>query len=261
MEIIDISFGIGNNAWGDERNFGAGAEAIGQMNNTQNTTEWENQDQNTQQNNWDADRQQDGPPGGDFQQDNGANWDSSGPSNGQTAVENGNWNNVDNPEDSGYQSNFAAASKSQSINRSRRPLRGPKGVWYGPSHAGQPEAEDEPAYDVPEEIANNIESKYQVRAGKGYMYSHSTRRPLYLDTLDDPYAVFTFKYLDRGRRLDNARNTLTNGILEVLERVLNVKVETETAGYLEPLQPEEQQAKLEALSKDDLIRMIMTQQV
>jgi hypothetical protein len=33
-----------------------------------------------------------------------------------------------------------------------------------------------------------------VRAGKGADYTHKVRRPKYLDTMEDPYAVFVFNY-------------------------------------------------------------------
>lgn len=233
-------------------------ESNGARDSTPNDIGWEVNDQSQQNSNQDNNQ----PWSGDnTAQRNAATWYNGDPTNNQADADNEDWEARETADNKNQQDPFHSFPQNMS-NRDetipgRRALRGPKGVWYGPQSSSQPRAGSEPAYDVPEEVADNIESKYQIKAGKGYMYYHQTKRPLYIDTMDEPYAIFTFKYLNKGRRLREAKDALTNEIVEVLERVLNVKASPE----VEPPPPEEQAAKLQEMSREDLIRMILKQQV
>jgi len=80
-----------------------------------------------------------------------------------------------------------------------RPLYGPHGPYYGTVHGStdrglQADAGEEPPYDVPEDMPTT----HQVKPGEGYVYVHKRRSPEYLDTLEEPYARFVFKYRTKG---------------------------------------------------------------
>lgn len=80
-----------------------------------------------------------------------------------------------------------------------RPLYGPHGTYYSTYHSStlrgpRPDAAEEPPYDVP---AGTL-TTHQVKPGEGYMYVHKRRSPDYLDSLDEPYARFVFKYRTKG---------------------------------------------------------------
>ena len=77
-------------------------------------------------------------------------------------------------------------------------------------HEIQRDAYKYPAMPRPAIPSSEAKDKsYGVQAGKGADYSHKCRRPIYLDSMEEPYAVFTFKY--RSKR--------------AVEKILNVKVD------------------------------------
>ena len=43
------------------------------------------------------------------------------------------------------------------------------------------------------------DASHGIQAGKGTDYDHKTRRPIYIDTMENPYASFTFKYGSKGK--------------------------------------------------------------
>ncbi|KAL7771094.1 hypothetical protein CFE70_001036 [Pyrenophora teres f. teres 0-1] len=59
-------------------------------------------------------------------------------------------------------------------------------------------APKEPRYTIPEKIASEKGIKHQVRPGPAIEYGHVVGRPEYMDRLDNPYAVFRFKYRSRS---------------------------------------------------------------
>jgi hypothetical protein len=80
-----------------------------------------------------------------------------------------------------------------------RHLYGPYGPYFGTFNASVDgellaDAAEEPPYDVPP----GMPTTHQVKAGQGYMYAHKRRSPEYLDTLEEPYARFVFKYRTKG---------------------------------------------------------------
>ncbi|KAF3482055.1 uncharacterized protein GIQ15_04814 [Arthroderma uncinatum] len=56
------------------------------------------------------------------------------------------------------------------------------------------EASEPPLYTVPDQVAQERSLSHQVQVGKSSTYSHKVQVPLYLDTMEEPYAKFVFKY-------------------------------------------------------------------
>ena len=84
-----------------------------------------------------------------------------------------------------------------------RSLYGPHGAYYAihipDRNDPPPDAEEEPRYDVPVAVAKNKFSTKQVQPGPGYLYMKKRTIPKYIDTLDEPYARFVFKYRTKGK--------------------------------------------------------------
>lgn len=81
-----------------------------------------------------------------------------------------------------------------------------------------------------------------VAAGPGARYAHATYRPEYLDTMEKPYAVFTFKYRPRER----------------LEKQLGRRIDTT---YVKKAVEAAQQEMLMRLPKDELVSELMKRQM
>ena len=87
----------------------------------------------------------------------------------------------------------------------------PKPYW---SSWKQPKAEDnrpkpfapafasvEPLCKVPSEVAQRNNTTHQVHVGQPIPYAHRKASPKYMDSHDDPYAVFVFNYRSRGKSI------------------------------------------------------------
>lgn len=194
---------MASQGWASQNN--GDNEANDAASNAPNDARWGRNDQDLPNNTWDNNQQSSGPPGSGITQNNDNQWGVSSPNDNPADVNNGDWSNNGAPRNSDGPQAFNPFHGDHPAGgsnvRGRGPLWGPKGMWYGPQYALEPKTEAEPVYDVPEEVADKIESRFQIRAGRGYMYSHKTRRPVYIDTMVEPYAVFTFKYLEKGMRL------------------------------------------------------------
>lgn len=57
----------------------------------------------------------------------------------------------------------------------------------------------EPLCKVPSEVAQRNNTTHQVHVGQSIPYAHRKASPKYLDSHDDPYAVFVFQYRSRGK--------------------------------------------------------------
>ena len=75
-----------------------------------------------------------------------------------------------------------------------------------------PEKLDAPIYSVPTKVAERHNMSHQVRPGRPAAYSHKTSTPKYMDTHEDPYAIFVFNYRDKGEVIlyPNAFMSLTD---------------------------------------------------
>ena len=58
---------------------------------------------------------------------------------------------------------------------------------------------EEPLHVIPEKTAREKQVDHQVKIGRGAAYWHQVGRPEYLDTMEAPYAVFSFKYRSKGK--------------------------------------------------------------
>ncbi|KMP09843.1 hypothetical protein CIRG_09076 [Coccidioides immitis RMSCC 2394] len=95
--------------------------------------------------------------------------------------------------------------------------------------------DEPPLYTVPEAIAQAESLSHQVQLGRAQDYRHKLRVPEYLDTMDEPYAKFVFKYR----------------MQETIEQKFNVKVERD---------PEVERKKLEMLPKSDIVTQLLQAQ-
>ncbi|KAK7543397.1 hypothetical protein IWX92DRAFT_434882 [Phyllosticta citricarpa] len=89
---------------------------------------------------------------------------------------------------------------------------------------------------VPEREAKKRGLKHQVHAGQGMEYRHRLGVPLYKDTMENPYAVFRFKY--------RTRETLK-------------KMDSRREVDWEKVKKREEQKKLMSLSKEELVEQLM----
>jgi hypothetical protein len=88
-------------------------------------------------------------------------------------------------------------------------------------------APEEPMPLVPKQAARAKHVEHQVKTGKGAQYLHLCARPEYLDSMKQPYAVFTFKY--RSKRF--------------IEKKFKIEIKEEGKAL---------KAKLADMSKDEL---------
>jgi hypothetical protein len=88
-------------------------------------------------------------------------------------------------------------------------------------------APEEPMPLVPKQAARARHVEHQVKTGKGAPYLHLCARPEYLDSMQQPYAVFTFKYRSK----------------KVIEKKFKIEIREEGKAL---------KAKLADMSKDEL---------
>lgn len=79
------------------------------------------------------------------------------------------------------------------------------------SHSSRSYLAPDPAYAVPEEIARKTASSHQVRPRKGVRCRHRSYRPVYMDSMERPYAVFVFRYLAQGGTFGSMLVVFANG--------------------------------------------------
>ncbi|KAL1960740.1 hypothetical protein VTO42DRAFT_6570 [Malbranchea cinnamomea] len=94
-----------------------------------------------------------------------------------------------------------------------------------------PVPDEPPLYTVPEPIARERSLTHQVQVGSPLPYVHRVRTPQYLDTIEDPYAKFVFKY----RRKD------------VIEKMFKVTVERDL---------EAERKVLESLPREQIVEQL-----
>ncbi|KAL1643292.1 hypothetical protein SLS58_004963 [Diplodia intermedia] len=118
------------------------------------------------------------------------------------------------------------------------PYRQPKSSPDAPTEVFAP---SEAPYVVPEHTPREKLVDSYVHHGKAYGYTHATARPNYMDTLDQPYAVFRFKYRSG----------------EMLARILGRKGKEEIEKERAREREEERKRKLSLLSKEELIAQLV----
>lgn len=189
-----------NNAWPDNGDQNSGGQQP--ANDDNNNTTWDNPapgNNHETQSGWDGNNAQNTETQG--------NWDGNGAQNIQVQ---GTWGN--NANDAGQPQNDWNAAGSQPAPQlgphPNRPLYGPYGAYYcsRPQTTLSPtaEAEEEPPFDVPETIAADKGTTHQVQPGKGYLYTHKCASPEYIDSIEEPYARFVFKYRTKGKSASSA---------------------------------------------------------
>ena len=92
--------------------------------------------------------------------------------------------------------------------------------------------DEEPIYTISAIIAQRERLTHQVRPMRASTYSHKISTPTYMDTHEDPYAIFVFKYRDQA----------------VIENMLGKMVEATEA---------EEKIRLAGLSKEEIIEELM----
>lgn len=113
---------------------------------------------------------------------------------------------------------------------------------HGPS-ASRPREAPREAYSYPAgpkptlPAGKSTEASHGVQAGRGADYTHRTYRPIYLDEMEMPYAVFTFKYRSKNR----------------LEDILKRSIGTEC----EKIETDVEKGELMGLSKEQLVERLM----
>ncbi|EXJ83259.1 hypothetical protein A1O1_06878 [Capronia coronata CBS 617.96] len=143
---------------------------------------------------------------------------------------NGGWDN--------YSKDKSNGNNKSSSNATKRALYGPYGAYFTTKAAAEtavsPDAEEEPRYDVPRAIAENMGTSKQVQPGPGYIYNKKRCVPEYVDSLAEPYARFVFKYRTK----------------EQIKKEIGIEV------GLDPT-PNEDANTLESLDKAELIEMVL----
>jgi len=191
-----------NNANNDENGWGDGNNAGIDSNNNANA-DWDTDENNANRDT--ANGQQDNEDwakGNDNTQSNHEVWGSNANDNqdganaSTQANANGGWDNGNAPA----VDQIRPATATAALN-GPRPLYGPHGAYYDlitTTDEVPADAEEEPRYDVPETVVEEKGVSKQVQPGKGYLYNKKRCAPRYLDTLEQPYARFVFKYRTKG---------------------------------------------------------------
>lgn len=219
---------VGNdNDWNNTSN----SNQNGANNDGWNNNSNDNNNVNSQDNNWEQ-----GNDNGNAGNSNNDDWVNNNDNNNNDNAANDDWgntnsnsnNNNNNSGDSWGKNNNSAAQANTSgdnwiadgaDNKAAQPaqesilekdiarnLYGPHGPYYSLRAINlddpKPDAEEEPRFDVPKSIAAGRSSTKQVQPGPGYRYYKKSITPEYIDTLDNPYARFVFKYRTREQVLD-----------------------------------------------------------
>ena len=144
----------------------------------------------------------------DNKNDTGNNWTDTD-NNGTTSNGNG-WepepNTTSGSGGNGWDSsNTNTNSPSTNAAPAKVTLHGPHGAYHGPKIAVQPSSTDlwvtdePPRYDVPASIVNQNQLSKQIQRGRAYNYYKRHRKPIYVDSIEEPYARFVFKYRTKDK--------------------------------------------------------------
>ena len=189
--------------------------------NSSNNNQWDNNnhDQNNNNGQW-------GNIGNHNHADgqNGANsgqWDNGG---NQTHTD-GQWGGHNNQGESGK---AGATTGAPPVQIASPPVLQIKPYWATWKQTGKPESPDtnsakkrsraekiyvapsEPLHAIPQKTAQEKQADHQVKAGRGAAYYHRVGKPEYLDSMEKPYAVFTFKYRSKGKSAHGSCSTVSD---------------------------------------------------
>ena len=200
------------------------------------------------------------PPSHNQSGESGIVWDSSGPV--QPATTHGPGSLPDMASQKPTQPVSTHEGQHSRVSKKSNPVssvslgiaRHPRPYWSSWKHQKQPEGSTfgsgpaEPLYKIPLEVARRQNMSHQVCLGQPAVYVHRKSTPNYMDSHENPYAVFVFKYRSRGKAIRSlTRRTLT-GLAATLERILHTKLR----------EPEiEEKQKLQGFSKEELIEQIL----
>ena len=254
------------NSWDNDNGGQNGA------NDTKQDDDWANDGKNANDQNNEDD--QNGENNNDWGNDNSGNgsndvnsgWDNN---NNNANANNNTWDDAANNTGSGAtwgneNTNNSAPHQEPDVHKvtpamsaanAPRDLYGPHGPYYSfralRLDEPRPVAEEEPRYDVPEPLAAARGSTKQVQPGPGYRYYKKRIIPEYIDSFDNPYARFVFKYRTKGELvLVSLVTLLLTTIIDQLPDEIGIEVDVEPTG-------DQEIQDLQILDKQSLIEMLM----
>ena len=157
------------------------------------------------------------------QQDQGQKWGPTNNNNGNAVTQS--WNNFGNVQPAAMKQHnsgpvvapgLVPSAKADTAAFHQYPANGhlpmmpmslqPKPYWSRWKARPDPEPEPEPeveavegpVHQVPRDVAQRNWMSHQVLLGKPAAYMHRTSKPKYIDTHENPYAVFVFHYRSKG---------------------------------------------------------------
>jgi hypothetical protein len=185
----DGDWGTGTNG-GNDQNTNSGWDNSNNDNNQNGNNEWNDNQNNTQSSN----------DPNSWQNSNG-NTTSNDADRASTPANQSNAVGDSTPQDNAS----ATPAIEDCVPRADRTLHGPLGAYFGPKIAVESDpnvpwiADEPPAYDLPAYMITKLGLSKQVQRGKGYKYVKKHRKPIYIDSIAEPYARFIFKYRTRDK--------------------------------------------------------------
>ncbi|KAI9831925.1 MAG: hypothetical protein M1819_004647 [Sarea resinae] len=121
-----------------------------------------------------------------------------------------------------------SSRRSKKSGRRSSPALGPRVGQSAPSWSMTSKNSDK----IPEGEVQSRSTSHQIRAGTPVLYSHKMHRPTYMDSHEQPYAVFRFRYRSK----------------EALEQLFGCSIAED---------PEDEKIRLSTLSKEEIIEELM----
>lgn len=138
-----------------------------------------------------------------------------------------------------YKAYWSTWRQSDGIQSKLTPMDPADGIW-------------DPLCRVPFEVARQNSLSHQVYLSQPAQYSHRQSSPTYVDSFENPYAVFVFHYRSKGMLRRANWNGPGSSSVEILEQILQRELD-------EPDLTEKK--KLAELSKEELIEEVLKAKV
>lgn len=139
-----------------------------------------------------------------------------------------------------YKPYWSTWRQSDGIQSKLTPMDPADGIW-------------EPLCRVPMGVARQNNLSHQVHLSQPAQYSHRQSSPTYMDSFENPYAVFVFHYRSKGMlRRANWNGRPSSSPAEILEQILQRELD-------EPEMAEKK--RLAELSKEELIEEVLKAKV